>query len=337
MAIAVTFDGHPFYFNYEVASIEKKTPVSEATLFEIGSVSKTYTATLASYAHVLGKLSFDAHPGAYLRQLRGSAIDKASVLNLGTYTAGGLPLQFPDQVSNDQMITYFRQWKPAAGPGTQRTYSNPSLGLFGYITGVALKQDFVTAVESHLLPALGLTHSFINVPDSAMPDYAWGYNDTDTAVRMNPGVLAAETYGMKSTATDMLRFVQINMTPELLGGSLRRAVEETHVGYFQVGGMVQGLGWEQYRYPISLDALLAGNSEAMIWESNAVIRLSPPRVPIGPTLFDKTGSTAGFGSYVAFVPAQKLGIVILANRNYPIPARVAAAHAILEKLADVPR
>src|SRR5262249_41368674 len=103
--------------------------------------------------------------------------------------------------------------------------------------------------------------------------------------------------------------------------------------YFKTGEMVQGLGWEQYPYPTTLNQLLAGNSEEIVMKPNATTRLMPPLVPSQPTLFNKTGSTNRFGAYVVFGPAKKIGLVMLANRNFPVPARLAAAHAVLEQLA----
>lgn len=333
MAVAVTVDGQAMFFNYGVASKETKRAVSENTLFELGSVSKTFTATLGCYARELGKLSFDDHPGKYMPQLKGSAIDRASLLELGTYTPGGLPLQFPEEVGDDaQMLTYFRNWTPDAAPGTQRRYSNPSIGLFGHVTALALQSDFADAAEGRLFPALGLKHSHVRVPATAMADYAWGYNGANKPVRVNPGVFDAEAYGVKSSAADMIRFVQANIDPGQLAEPVRRAVECTHTGYFQVGDTVQGLGWEQYRPPVSLAQLQAGNGEKMSRGANPATRLQPPQAPPRGTLFNKTGATGGFGAYVLFVPEQRVGIVMLANKNYPIPARVQAAHAILEQL-----
>jgi beta-lactamase class C len=336
MAVAVTVNGQTYFYNYGVASREKNTAVSENTVFELGSVSKTFAATLATYAQGQGMLSFDDHPGKYLPQLKGSAIDKASLLHLGTYSAGGLPLQFPDEISSmGQMPAYFQSWKPDAAPGAVRRYSNPSIGLFGHITALAMKSDFAGAAESTLFPQLGLKHTYVHVPDSAQANYAWGYNKANKAIRVNPGVFDAEAYGVKSSAADMIRFVQENIEPGQLAGPMRRAVEATHVGYFEVGAMVQGLGWEQYPYPVSIERLLDGNSQTMSMGTNPARQLSPPRAPSGPTLFNKTGSTGGFGSYVLFVPEKKIGIVMLANRNFPIPARIKAAYAILEQIARI--
>lgn len=333
MAVAIAVGDQTFFINYGVASREENTPVSENTLFEMGSVSKTFSATLFTYAKVLGKVSLDDHPSKFIPQLKNSAVDKANLLNLGTYTAGGLPLQIPDEVRNDQMIDYFQQWKPDFAPGAQRKYSNPSIGLFGHIAAIALQSEFSVAMEDQLFAKLGLSNTFIRVPESAMANYAWGYNKANQPVRVNPGVLDAEAYGVKSTAADMIRFVQANNAPGELEKTIQRAVEATHVGYFAVGEMVQGLGWEQYPYPIALDDLLAGNSPNMIWEPNPAKQLTPPRMPSGATLYNKTGSTNGFGAYVAFVPEKKIGVVILANRNFPIPARIKAAHGILGQLS----
>jgi beta-lactamase class C len=338
MAVAVTVGGKAMFFNYGLASKERQIPVSENTLFELGSISKTFTATLGCYAQGQGKMSFDDHPGKYMPQLKGSAIDRASLLELGTYTAGGLPQQMPDEVTNDtQMQAYFRAWTPVAPPGTQRRYSNPSIGLFGHVTALALQSGFADAVEGRLFPALGLKHSHIRVPAAAMADYAWGYDSANKPVRVSPDVFDAETYGVKSSAADMIRFVQENIEPSQLPAPMRQAVECTHTGYFQIADTVQGLGWEQYRRPVSLERLEAGNSDKMSRESNPAIRLQPPQAPPRRTLLNKTGATRGFGSYVLFVPEYRVGIVMLANKNYPNAARVRAAYTILEQLAPAMR
>ena len=332
MAVAVTVDGKPLFFNYGLASREHHIPVSETTLFELGSISKVFTGTLGAYAQELGMLSLDDHPGKYMPELKGSAIDKASLLHLATYTAGGFPMQVPDEVSSDAQVPgYFKQWQPDAAPGTVRRYSNPSIGLFGHLAALALKRDFADTMQTQIFPQLGLKHSYIHVPQSAMADYAWGYDQANKPRRVKPGVFAAEAYGVKSSSADMIRFVQVNIDPGKLEEKTRRAVAGTQVGYFAVGDMVQGLGWEQYAYPISLERLLGGNTNGPVREQLA----ARPRAPSGPTLFGKTGSTGGFGNYVAFVPAHKIGIVMLANKSVPIPVRITAAHAILAQLIPV--
>ena len=336
LAVAVTVDGQRYYFSYGVASRESGAPVTEDTLFEIGSVSKTFAATLATYAQALGKLSLEDHPGQYLPELAGSDLDRASLLNLGTYTAGGLPLQFPNDVDgNADVGAYFAQWQANVAPGEQRRYSNPSIGLLGHIAAQAMGGDYAELVKTEIFGGLGLDKSYIRVPEAAMTDYAWGYNKAGEAVRVTPGALDAEAYGVKSTAADMISLVEANIAPEALEVPLRSAIEATHMGHFRVGEMVQGLGWEQYPYPVTLEALLGGNSATMALEPNVATPLVPPLAPAGPILFNKTGSTNGFGAYVAFVPAQRIGILMLANRNFPIPARIAAAHAVLDALDEV--
>lgn len=333
MAVAVSVGGKAYVYHYGVASKKGNVPVGAATLFELGSVSKPFTATLASYAQALGKLRWEDHPGKYVPELKGHAIDKATLLHLGTYTAGGLPLQFPEQLADAGIVGYFQQWKPDAAPGEQRRYSNPSLGLFGHVAARAMGADFADIMEQQILPQLGIRNSYIRIPAAAMDDYAWGHDDAGQPARMRPGAFGMQSYGLVATAADVLRLVQANIDPSQLADPLRRAVQGTQRGYFAVGPMVQGLGWEQYPWPVKVEQVVAGNSTKISWEPNPARRIEAPGEPRQAILFNKTGATRGFSNYVAFVPRAKIGIVMLANKGYPSEARVRAAHAILEQLA----
>lgn len=333
LAVAVLHDGKMQYFNYGVATKDRQQPVTENTLFEIGSVSKTFTATLAAYAQATGKLKLSDPASHYLPALSGGPFDHISVLNLGTYTAGGLPLQFPQEADTAEgMIGYFQHWKPQFTPGTQRLYSNPSLGLFGYLAAQSLKQPFNIAIEKTLLPKLGLTHTFITVPKDKMGLYAQGYAKDGKPLRVSPGALDSEAYGVKTSPADLIRYVALNMNPAGLEKPLQAAIATTHTGYYTANGTTQGLGWEMSAYPLTVDTLMARNSTAWAMEPHKVNWLTPPQ-PLQPnTLVNKTGSTGGFGAYVAYVPSKAIGVVILANKNYPNAERVKAAHAILQAL-----
>lgn len=335
MAIGIIAGDKHYVINYGSASLATHRPVTADTLFELGSVSKTFTATLASYAQVKGDLSLSENVAKYLPILRGSKFGEVTLLELGTHTPGGLPLQVPDEIHNEtELMAWFKKWQPAYAPGTYRTYSNPGIGTLGLITAKAMHGDFQALMERGVFARLGMTNTFIDVPADKMANYAQGYTQQGKPIRVAPGVLAAEAYGVKTTAANMIRFVQANMNMRRLDASLQRAITETHVGYFRDGPMTQDLIWEQYAYPVSLQVLLEGNSATMAFHATPVTAIQPPDKPQTNVWINKTGSTNGFGAYVAFVPEKQLGIVILANKNFPIDARVAAAYKILTQLAE---
>lgn len=334
VAIGVIAEGKPRVFNYGVASRETGQPVARNTLFELGSVSKTLTATLASYAQVNGDLSLSDTIGKYLPSLRDTPFGNVSLLNLGTHTPGGLPLQVPDDIhNNDELMQYFGAWKPTYAPGTYRTYANPGIGALGLIAAKSMGQGFTPLMEQRVFPALGMKSSFINVPAARMPDYAQGYKKDDSPIRVAPGVLSAEAYGIKTTAADMLRFVAANMDLIKVDGKFQQAITATHTGYFNAGVLTQDLIWEQYPYPVALKTLLEGNGPAMVFKATPAAEIKPPQAPMQDVWINKTGSTNGFGAYVAFVPQKQIGIVILANKNFPIEDRVNVAYQILTELA----
>ena len=332
LAIAITRNGHHEFFNYGVASRQTRALVSADTLFEVGSISKTYTATLATYAESLGKLQLTDSPAQLLPALQGSAFAKLNLIHLGTHTGGGFPLQVPDAVRNDaDLMAYLKAWTPQYPAGTQRTYANPSIGMLGVVAAKSFGQPFAQVMAHTLFPKLTLTNTYIDVPAAKMGDYAQGYNKQNAPVRVNPGVLADEAYGVKTSARDLARFVDVNLG--VAGdAAIQRAARQTHVGYYRVGEMTQDLAWEQLAYPATLDALLTANAGTLNSQSHSATALTPPQAPRDDVWINKTGSTNGFGGYVAFVPARKVGVVILANKNYPNEARVRLAYRILEEL-----
>lgn len=338
VAVGIIDAGKPWVINYGVASTQTRTPVTNDTLFELGSVSKTFTATLTAWAQVDHRLALSDSVGTYLPSLRGSQFGRVSLLNLGTHTPGGLPLQVPDDIHDEsQLMSYFNAWRPTYAPGTYRTYANPGIGTLGLIAAKSMGQDFTALIERRLFPAVGMKTSFIDVPVDRAADYAQGYTKDGKPIRMAGGVLAPQAYGVKSTAADMLRFIDANMGLLRLDAQLQRAITDTHTGYFTAGPMTQDLIWEQYPYPVALKSLLEGNSPSMALNATPVTEIKPPLAPRDNVWINKTGSTNGFGSYVAFVPAKRLGIVILANRNFPIEDRVAAAYNILTALDGAER
>ncbi|BDD91863.1 beta-lactamase [Pandoraea sp. NE5] len=333
MAVGIVFDGHTYVFNYGVADKKANTPVTADTLFELGSVSKTFTATLAAYAQGVGALSLTDKTSRFVPELAGTPFGDVKLVNLGTHTTGGMPLQVPDNVhGTHDVLQYLKSWKPAKPTGTVRTYSNVSIGALGWITARAMHGDFATLVTEHVFKPLDMKHTYLRVPKDQQANYAWGYGKNGKPIRVSSGVFDQEAYGVKTTASDLLRFVRANLGQTVQDDRLRQAINATHTGYFFDKPITQDLIWEQYPYPVSVDALLDGNSARMAYEPTAVRELAPPMTPTPVAWINKTGSTNGFGAYVAFVPSKQIGIVLLANKNYAMDERIRAAHDILTSL-----
>lgn len=334
MAVALTVNGKHYFYNFGVASKETGQAVSNATLFELGSLSKTFTATLATYAQAQGKLALTDPVSGHLPTLHGSRFDKISLMHLATNTAGDFPLQVPDDIKTDeQLMAYYKNWTPGHAPGTHRTYSNLGIGLLSLATADSLGVSYVDAMEKTLFPALGMTHSYIRVPTAQMAQYAQGYNGKGAPVRMRQDVLADEAYGVKSNTRDLIHFLDANMGLVPLDARMAQAVTATHTAYFKAGALTQALVWEQYPGQGGLGPLLAGTEARMSHESQPASTIDPPLPPPADVWLHKTGSTGGFGAYALFNPARKVGIVLLSNRFFPNDQRVRAAFGLLERLA----
>ncbi|EMW6594889.1 ADC family extended-spectrum class C beta-lactamase [Acinetobacter baumannii] len=330
MAVGVIQNNKKYEMYYGLQSVQDKKAVNSSTIFELGSVSKLFTATAGGYAKNKGKISFDDTPGKYWKELKNTPIDQVNLLQLATYTSGNLALQFPDEVKTDQQVlTFFKDWKPKNSIGEYRQYSNPSIGLFGKVVALSMNKPFDQVLEKTIFPALGLKHSYVNVPKTQMQNYAFGYNQENQPIRVNPGPLDAPAYGVKSTLPDMLSFIHANLNPQKYPADIQRAINETHQGRYQVNTMYQALGWEEFSYPATLQTLLDSNSAQIVMKPNKVTAISKePSVK----MYHKTGSTTGFGTYVVFIPKENIGLVMLTNKRIPNEERIKAAYAVLNAI-----
>ena len=333
MAVAVIYQGQPHYFTFGKADVAANKPVTPQTLFELGSISKTFTGVLGGDAIARGEIALGDPVAKYWPELTGKQWQGIRMLDLATYTAGGLPLQVPDEVTDTaSLLRFYQNWQPQWKPGTTRLYANASIGLFGALAVKPSGMSYEQAMTTRVFNPLKLDHTWINVPKAEEAHYAWGYRE-GKAVHVSPGMLDAEAYGVKTNVQDMASWVMVNMKPDSLqDNSLRKGLTLAQSRYWGVGAMYQGLGWEMLNWPVDAKTVVEGSDNKVALAPLPAREVNPPAPPVNASWVHKTGSTGGFGSYVAFIPEKQLGIVMLANKSYPNPARVEAAYRILSAL-----
>ncbi len=313
-------------FFFGVADPARGLPVEEATLFELGSLSKLVTAALAALAVEKGALRWEDAPGRHVPEVSGPGTDRLTLLQLAAHCTGGMPLQFPADIHAwADAAAWYRGWVPPAPPGTVRAYANPSIGLLGVVAARALGGDFATLARDRVLRPLGLDASFHEVPAARRDAYAQGHTRDGRPIRLAPGPLDREAYGLRATASDLLRLVEAQLGLASPPAPLRAALAALPVGRFRSGALTQGAIWEWYPPPAPAEAIAAGNADGMVLGPNPATALSPPLPPPVGAFVNKTGATNGFGGYAAYAAGRGLGLVILANRNHPTAERLRLA------------
>lgn len=332
LVVGVTRNGRHSFYATGMASLADNRPVTPDTLFELGSISKVFNVTLAALAEQRGQLSLNDKVAHFLCADSCSIGNDMTLMDLATHHSGGLPLQVPDNINNiKQLVNWLKGWKPPQ-PGA-RSYSNISIGFLGHITADAMGMSYTQAIQTVLLPELGLKNTWIEVPAKEMDRYAFGYErKTDKPIRVTPGVLDAEAYGIKTTASDMLRLLDVELGLGKVSLQLEASVRRTQEGQFRTAKFTQDMIWEQYAWPTDIETMISANSYGFIMNPQKTDKIKPALPPQEDVILNKTGSTNGFGAYVAVLPSENLGIVVLANRNYPNEARITATYSLIKTL-----
>ena len=183
VAVGVWAGGREVYACHGVTSIENPLPVDPDTVFVVGSVTKTFTATAVMRLVADGTVDLDAPVRRYvpeftLKDERAAAA--ITVLNLLNHTAGlDWRMSAETGEGDDALALYVAKMaesEPIAPPGARASYSQVGYNLAGRVIEKVTGLTFERAVAKLLLEPLGLSHTFFFAADVMTRRFAVGHN-----------------------------------------------------------------------------------------------------------------------------------------------------------------
>lgn len=281
------------------ANREKRIPAGAETVYQVGSISKLFTATAVMQLVDRGKINLDAPIRTYLpgfamksRWTDASPITPRELLShhagLPTYYLKGFFSREPmADLAKDLTGQYL-----AYPPGKVFNYSNLGPDLMGLVMERITGQHFAPYMQSALLDPLGMHHSSFVMDSDIAPLLARGYVDNQPT---NPVPIRDVPAGsLLSNVVDLSRFMRLVFGngeldgQRLIGASALAAMFQPQFANSPLDfGQRFGLGWMLSGLPVYGGGMVA-------WHN---------------------GGTKAFLSQMAIMPEKKLGVVVLANAD----------------------
>jgi len=223
VAIGVFTDDREIYACHGVTSIENPLPVDQDTLFIIGSVTKTFTATTLMRLVAEGTVKLDAPVRQYVPELKLADEQSAktvTVLNLLNHTSGlDWRVDVDSGEGDDALareVAKLAELKLIAPPGTRASYSQAGFDLLGRIIEKVTGKTYEQAVASLLFEPLELSHSLFSRDDVMTRRFAVGHNRDENGKLSiarpwkhwrsnNPGG------GLASSVADQIRWARFHL------------------------------------------------------------------------------------------------------------------------------
>lgn len=299
--------------------LEKSEPITPDTLFEIGSVTKTFTALLLADMVIKGEVKLDDPVEKWLPQglglrgglkLRDHTGAPIRLVDLATHRSGlaRMPDNMPNGTRADPYVDYREQHllvylkdrealvETDGGKTTKKrdeayAYSNLGYGLLGYVLGRAANTSYADLLQKRVLTPLGLNATYLDIPRGALSIYSNGhYLDRDAALKQHKHWrfdVIAPAGALIMSARDVGRYAQA--ASGAIDTPLKAAFALTQKKYGDgISPMnPQGLGWI----------------------------LAPLN---GRTVFSHDGMTGGFTSSLWVDPERKSAVAVLSNAANPV-------------------
>jgi D-alanyl-D-alanine carboxypeptidase len=185
MTVALAKNGSMLYAQaYGDSNIATQSPTQTSTIFEIGSITKQFTAALIMKLQEQGELRVDDSIHAYLPEYNfPSAITLRMLLThtsgLENYTTFA---QYPgwaaNGVSEQTILSAVSQAPLLFPPGTQWSYSNSNYFALGAIIEKLTGQSYAANLEQYIFQPMGLTSTYFSLPPSAQSAIGYTLNAT---------------------------------------------------------------------------------------------------------------------------------------------------------------
>ena len=291
VAVALYLNGADYYFNFGHADLAPKAAVTEDTLFELGSVTKLFTATMLAYQVAQGERRLDDQVTRWLPvtpEPSWTALKQVTLLDLATHTSGigsdargiGGTL-FGGDPPSLELVDFWTRFNPSERIGTEWQYSDTGFVTLGYAVVGPDGPCYYENLWKIIAEPLGLRRT---APFAAAPGgpVAQGYRGDKDGVHRTYRV----SPDLKSTSRDVLTFLKANLglieVPLPLALAFSSTIE-IHYRTSSKQSFNMGLGWQ--------------------------IKKEPPH------FCAKNGGTGkgGFGCAVWIVPEAKAAMVFLTN------------------------
>ncbi len=284
----------PRYYSFGTTKAGGKK-VNEHSIYEIGSISKVFTATLLADQVQKGKMNTDdpiekyLPPDVKLPTYEGKSI---TLGHLSDHTSS-LP-RMPDNFhpADDQnpyadytvqQIYEFLGSHTLRRPiGSEYEYSNLAVGLLGHILEIQNKTSYETLLADIITGPLGMTETKVVFDKNMKNHLAYGHHDGIEVANWDLPTLAGAG-GIRSSVYDMLKFLSAQL--QITDTHLQPAIHLTHMPRYDISEDEKvGLGWHIVHSEVG-DLIL------------------------------HEGATGGYSSFAGFSKDQGKGVVVLTNSN----------------------
>lgn len=222
VALGVLHAGETTTAGFGVTNVDHPLPVTDETLFQIGSITKTFTGTAIMRLVEMDKLRLDATVRSYLPDFKlrdETAAAQVTIRHLLTHMGGWAGDYFDDTgVGDDALARYvaaMADLEQLAPLGTVWSYNNAGFCLAGYLIEVVTGQSYQAALKELVLEPLGLENAYLEAGEVITYRFAVGHNVAAQGPQVaRPWPLPRSVYpagGLVCHVKELLRYARFHL------------------------------------------------------------------------------------------------------------------------------